>query len=95
MSLTKVAYLTHKFTSNILLNGKSTSMKNSDACKFAIDSLEKGAVFFFIHCHFMTIVESFYTFNYVNVNYSIKYSTVDSKFLLFYQIFFLRLKPKH
>ena len=89
MSLTKVAYLTHKFTSNILLNGKSTSMKNSDACKFAIDSLEKGAVFFFIHCHFMTIVESFYTFNYVNVNYSIKYSTVILNIYFFYKIYSL------
>ena len=89
MSLTKVAYLTHKFTSNILLNGKSASMKNSDACKFAIDSLEKGAVFFFIHCHFMTIVESFYTFNYVNVNYSIKYSTVILNIYFLYKIFSL------
>ena len=40
--------------------------------------------------------ESFYSINYVNenVNYSVKYSTVDCKYLLFLQEFFFRLKPK-
>ena len=37
--------------------------------------------------HFL--VKSFYSFNYVNVNYSIKYSTVDYKYLLFLQGLFL------
>ena len=38
--------------------------------------------------------EVFYNVNYVNVNYSIKNSTVDCKYLLFLQDFFFRLKPK-
>ena len=41
-----------------------------------------------------TIVESFYSVNYVNVNYSVKYSIVDCKYLLFLQGLFFRLKPK-
>ena len=36
----------------------------------------------------------FYNVNYVNVNYSVKNSTVDCKYLLFLQDFFFRLKPK-
>ena len=44
------------------------------------------------------IVESFYSINYVNVNYSVKYSvtfsTVECKYLLFLQDFFFTLKPK-
>ena len=43
---------------------------------------------------FATLVKSFYSVNYVNVNYSVKYSTVDCKYLLFLQDFFFRLKPK-
>ena len=42
----------------------------------------------------VTLVESFYSVNYVNVNYSVKYLTVDCKYLLFLQDFFFRLKPK-
>ena len=40
--------------------------------------------------------ESFYSINYVNenVNYSVKYSTVDCKYLLFLQDVFFRLKAK-
>ena len=38
--------------------------------------------------------EVFYNVNYVNVNYSVKNSTVDCKYLLFLQDFFFRLKPK-
>ena len=38
--------------------------------------------------------EVFYNVNYVNVNYSVKNSTVDCKYLLFLQDFFCRLKPK-
>ena len=41
------------------------------------------------------MVESFYLVSYVNINYSIKYSTVDCKYLLFLQDFFFRVKPKH
>ena len=40
------------------------------------------------------IAEVFYNVNYVNVNYSVKNSTVDCKYLLFLQDFFFRLKPK-
>ena len=36
----------------------------------------------------------FYSVNYVNVNYSVKYSIVNCKYLLFLQDFFFRLKPK-
>ena len=43
----------------------------------------------------MFIVESFYSVNYENVNYFIKYSTPDCKYLLFLLDFFIfRLKPK-
>ena len=38
--------------------------------------------------------EVFYNVNYVNVNYSVKNSIVDCKYLLFLQDFFFRLKPK-
>ena len=31
---------------------------------------------------------------YLNLNYSVKYSTVDCKYLLFLQDFLFRLKPK-
>ena len=40
------------------------------------------------------LAEVFYNVNYVNVNYSVKNSTVDCKYLLFLQDFFFRLKPK-
>ena len=36
----------------------------------------------------------FYNVNYVDVNYSVKNSTVDCKCLPFLQDFFFRLKPK-
>ena len=39
-------------------------------------------------------VETFCSINYVNVNYSVKYSNVDCKYLLFLHYFYLRLKPK-
>ena len=42
----------------------------------------------------MTEAEVFYNVNYVNVNYSVKNSTVDCNYLLFLQDFFFRLKPK-
>ena len=35
-----------------------------------------------------------YSVNYVNINYSVKCSTVSCKHLLFLQYFFFRLKPK-
>ena len=38
--------------------------------------------------------EVFYNVIYVNVNFSVKSSTVDCKYLLFLQDFFFRLKPK-
>ena len=41
-----------------------------------------------------SIAEVFYYVNYVNVNYSLKNSTVDCKYLLFLQDFLFRLKPK-
>ena len=44
--------------------------------------------------HFTTVAEVFYNVNYVIVNYSVKNSTVDCKYLLFLQDFFFRLKPK-
>ena len=47
-------------------------------------------IFFLLHI----LVDSFYYVNYVNVNYSVKYSTFDCKYLLFLQDFFFRLKPK-
>ena len=37
----------------------------------------------------------FYSVNYVNINYSVKYSTVDCNYLLFLQDYFFRSKPKH
>ena len=40
------------------------------------------------------IAEVFYDVNYVNVNYSVKNSTVDCKYLFFLQDFFFRTKPK-
>ena len=43
---------------------------------------------------FWTKVDVFYNVNNVNVNHSVKKSTVDCKYLLFLQDFFLRLKPK-
>ena len=43
---------------------------------------------------FETLAEDFYNVNYVNVNYFVKNSTVDCKYLLFLQDFFFRLKPK-
>ena len=43
---------------------------------------------------FLLLAEVFYNINYVNVNYSVKNSTVDCKYLLFLQDFFFRLKPK-
>ena len=39
-------------------------------------------------------VESYYLVNYAKANYSVKYSTADSKYLHFLQYFFFRLKPK-
>ena len=42
----------------------------------------------------MLLAEVFYNVNYVNVNYSVKNSTVDRKYLHFLQDFFFRLKPK-
>ena len=47
-----------------------------------------------ISCSLDTLVESFYSVNYVNVNYSVKYTTVDCNYLLFLQDFFFRLKAK-
>ena len=43
-------------------------------------------------CNRIQIVESFYSVNYVNVNCSVKYSTVDREYLLFYKIFSLETK---
>ena len=43
-------------------------------------------------CH--TLAEVFYYVNYVNVNYSVKNSTVDCKYLLFLQDFFLWIETK-
>ena len=40
------------------------------------------------------LVDSFYSVNHVNVNYLNKYSTVDCKYLLFLQDFFLSIKTK-
>ena len=40
------------------------------------------------------LVKFFYSVNYVRVNYSVKFSTVDCKYLLFLQDFFFILKPK-
>ena len=37
----------------------------------------------------------FYSVNYVNINYFVKYSTVDCNYLLFLQDYFFRSKPKH
>ena len=42
---------------------------------------------------FLTNVWFFYSVNYVNVNYCVKYSTIDSKYLLFLQDSFFKLKP--
>ena len=45
--------------------------------------------------HFLqTIAGVFYNVNYVNVNYSVKNSTVDCEYLLFFHHFLFRLKPK-
>ena len=41
-----------------------------------------------------TLAEVFYIVNYVNVNYSVKKSTIDRKYLFFLQDIFFRLKPK-
>ena len=41
----------------------------------------------------VSIPEVFYNINYVDVNYSVKNSTVDCKYLRFLQDFFFRLKP--
>ena len=38
---------------------------------------------------FETLVESFYSVNNVNVNYHVKYLTVDCKYLLYQKIFYL------
>ena len=40
------------------------------------------------------LVESVSSVNYVSVNYSVKYSTADCKYLLFLPDFFFRLKTK-
>ena len=40
------------------------------------------------------LVKSFYTVNYVNDNYSVKYSTFECKYLLFLKDFFLHVKNK-
>ena len=51
----------------------------------------------FWRVHFFCIkslAKVFYNVNYVNVDYSLKNSTVDCKYLLFLQDFFFRLKPK-
>ena len=41
-----------------------------------------------------TTAEIFYKVNYVTVNYSVKNSTVDCKYLIFLQHFFFRIEPK-
>ena len=48
----------------------------------------------FIFTFFLILAEVFYNVNYVNVNYSVKNSTVDRKYLLYLQDFFFILKPK-
>ena len=40
----------------------------------------------------VALVESFYSVNYVNVNYSLKYSTVHCKYLLFLHNLFFSIK---
>ena len=40
------------------------------------------------------LAEVFYIVNYVTVNYSVKKSTIDRKYLFFLQDIFFRLKPK-
>ena len=42
----------------------------------------------------ITLAEVFYNVNYINVNYSVKNSTVDCKYLLLLQDFSFILKPK-
>ena len=43
---------------------------------------------------FSILAEVFYYINYANVNYFVKNSTVDCKYLLLLQDFFFGLKPK-
>ena len=47
-----------------------------------------------IRKYWLCIAEVFYYVNYVSVNFSVKNSTIDCKYLLFLQDFFIRLKPK-
>ena len=51
-------------------------------------------IFIGIYLYLISLAEVFYNVNYVNVNYFVKNSTVDCKYLLFLHDFFFRLKPK-
>ena len=52
----------------------------------------------YLHSQYIRInetkAESFFSVNYVNVNYSVKYSTVNCKYLLFLQDILIGLIPK-